>query len=263
MTGKAWLEVCDSNLAESWREISRWNPHTDMMEQEDRLFVAGADPYPAANVALRTNHGARSAAEVFVKKARAFFLERGRHFTLLLRAHQDDDLIAQSQALKLHLISDSPGMLIQRPPDAAAPAPDTTLKTVVDLEGVRDFAQVFAASFVSLGMPEAVAQRMIENAEALLRPYLLVFVAYAGAVPAATALVLLSHGIAGIYCVGTVEQARGRGLGELCVRSATRAAFDHGARGVMLQATEYSKKLYQRIGFEEYSHYPWYICPFR
>ena len=35
------LQLSDLNLAESYREISRWNPNTDMAEQGDILFVSG------------------------------------------------------------------------------------------------------------------------------------------------------------------------------------------------------------------------------
>ena len=33
------LQLSDLNLAESHREISRWNPNTDMAEQGDILFI--------------------------------------------------------------------------------------------------------------------------------------------------------------------------------------------------------------------------------
>jgi ribosomal protein S18 acetylase RimI-like enzyme len=253
----------DCNLAESWREISRWNPHTDMIEKEDMLLIAGADPYPAANVAMRVGFSRRSSPESFIKRAREFFLARDRHFTLLLRQHRDADLIGQCQALNLHRISAAPGMVINHPPELRTVPQAVTVKPIGDLEGVRDFARVFAASFATLGMPVEVARRMLCDYQALLRPYLLLFVAYRGKTPSSCALVLLSHGIGGIYCVGTIAEARGQGLGECCIRNAVSAAFASGARSVVLQATEYGRTLYQRLGFQEYSNYPWYICPFR
>ena len=49
--------------------------------------------------------------------------------------------------------------------------------------------------------------------------------------PVAAAMVVASGAVAGIQLVGTIPDARGRGLGELCTRWAVAAGFELGARG--------------------------------
>jgi predicted GNAT family acetyltransferase len=66
----------------------------------------------------------------------------------------------------------------------------------------------------------------------------------------AAAQTLLSHGIAGVYWVGTVDDARGRGLGEAVTRAVTNAAFDLGARANTLQASIMGEPIYRRMGYE-------------
>ena len=67
--------------------------------------------------------------------------------------------------------------------------------------------------------------------------------------------------VAGIQLVGTVPDARGRGLGELCTRWAVGAGFDLGARAVVLEASEAGEPLYLRLGFVEVSRYRWCFGP--
>jgi GNAT superfamily N-acetyltransferase len=75
----------------------------------------------------------------------------------------------------------------------------------------------------------------------------------------ATALALLSHGIAGIYWVGTRPEARGRGLGAAVTAAASRWAFERGAGAVVLQASREGEPVYRRLGFREITRYPSFV----
>jgi GNAT superfamily N-acetyltransferase len=86
------------------------------------------------------------------------------------------------------------------------------------------------------------------------------FIAWDGDVPSATASVLLCGDVAGIYLVGTLPSARGRGLGS----AATLAALHHGrARGAKagaLQSSEMGESVYRSMGFVSHgmlSMYEW------
>ena len=67
--------------------------------------------------------------------------------------------------------------------------------------------------------------------------------------------------MAGIQLVGTIPDARGRGLGELCTRWAVGVGFDLGASAVVLEASEAGEPLYLRLGFVEVSRYRWCFGP--
>ncbi len=79
--------------------------------------------------------------------------------------------------------------------------------------------------------------------------------------PVASALALRAGEVAGLYYVGTVPEARGRRLGELCTRAATNAGFDMGARTVVLQASIMGEPLYRKMGYELLRYYRWYRPP--
>jgi GNAT superfamily N-acetyltransferase len=70
-------------------------------------------------------------------------------------------------------------------------------------------------------------------------------------------MTVVTHGVAGIYWVGTTPAARGRGLAELCARAADNAGFDLGARITSLQASVMGEPVYRRMGYVEVTRYPY------
>ncbi len=80
-------------------------------------------------------------------------------------------------------------------------------------------------------------------------------VAYLDGEPVAAAQTILSHTIAGVYFVGTVERARGSGLGDAVTRAVTNRAFEAGAGAVTLQASVMGEPIYLKMGYQTIYHY--------
>ena len=254
------LYLSDLNLAESYREDSRWSTNTDIAEQGDILFVCGASTFPAVNFAIRVGRQSLTPPELLISQAKEFFARRKRSFTIIVRTHIDQDLLAKCEELKLTKISNTPGMFIEKMLEEK-PLPDgVTLKHVTNKSMVNDFAEVVALSYMSLGMPEEAGRSVFSNPNAFLVPHLYAVVAYKDNKPASCALALMSHSIAGIYYVGTVEAFRGMGLAGQCVRAVGNTAFQFGARCVILQASIYGEPVYKRMGYQEFTRYPWFVC---
>jgi hypothetical protein len=257
------LQLSDLNLAESYREISRWNPHTDMAEHGDILFVSGAGSFPAINFVIRVGKDLRSSPDMLIDQARAFFAARKRSFSIIVREHLDRDLLDTCKKLELYQVANAPGMVIENMIEDK-PLPEGVRLQQAHTEAmVQDFAEVAARSFTTLGLPEDVGRSVFSQSGSLLVPHLYLAVAYLDDKPASCAMALLSHGIGGIYYVGTIEAARGRGLAEHCTRAAGNAALKLGARCVVLQASVYGEPVYRRMGYREFTRYPWFICPSR
>src|SRR4030042_2432917 len=107
------LQLGDLNLGESQREISRWNPNTDIAEQGDILFVCGANTFPAINFVIRVGRQPKSSPDMLISQAKEFFAKRKRSFTIIVRAHIDKDLLDKCKELELYQISNSPGLFIE------------------------------------------------------------------------------------------------------------------------------------------------------
>jgi ribosomal protein S18 acetylase RimI-like enzyme len=77
------------------------------------------------------------------------------------------------------------------------------------------------------------------------------FVAALNGEPLGHAVVFCGAGVAGVFDVGVVRRARGRGIGKAVTVAALRHAARLGYRYAVLQASGEGELLYRKIGFEE------------
>jgi ribosomal protein S18 acetylase RimI-like enzyme len=259
MTNQDLIYLADLNLAESIREIARWKVTSEITEQDDLLLAAGGDSTPLTNSAIRVGDQAYPPADEVMERARSYFGNRNLSYSIHIRRHNDSDLEDLCRSIKMPQISESPGMVIQEPIRIKELTPEFTIKPIEDKSGAVDFASVAIASYQSLGMATETGGIIFETPERMLRPYNHLVVAYLNNKPVSSAMIIFSHSIAGIYWVGTIESARKKGLGEACTVMVTNEAFRRGASRVILQASQFGEPIYRRLGFKEFTRYPWYM----
>lgn len=244
------------NLLEFSREQTRWSEAGRLQERDDVLTCASGSSIPfALNTAARLCDSVEPAT--VLGRADEFFGELGRGYTVLVRdVPDDDDLRAACEAAGLVTFREPPGspamVCGRRLPDVEG----VDVRPVLDPSGAADFVAVNADAYTTYGMrPEEAHLTISAPARLLAAPHVRSVVAYDDGAPVAAALVLLSHGIAGVYWVGTVARARRRGLGEAVTRAVTNVAFDLGAACCTLQASPMGTPVYARMGYKTLYHY--------
>jgi GNAT superfamily N-acetyltransferase len=153
----------------------------------------------------------------------------------------------------------TPWMTLRKRLPDAVPRPGVTLSRVCDVASLQDVVQVSQEAWAPVGLPPAETASLLARRERLLAPHLAWVVAHLDGRPAATAMVLCSHGVAGVYWVGTTPDARRRGLAELVTRTVGNFGLDAGMRVAALQASQMGHPVYARMGYETVSHTRWYL----
>ena len=202
MTRDELMELSDLNYAEAMRDLSR-RAGGAVLDEDGLLLFTGGHPLPVlANAAMRTDR--RLGAADALERARAFFAARGRGFTILIRAHADADLAAAAAQAGLVAFGEMPAMVLDhRLPDAVPPR-GIDLRPVTTADDVAAYGRVMGPAYATYGMPEDVLPAMLGNLETLRAPHIVAFVARVDGTPVAGAMTVVTHGVAGVYWVGTI-----------------------------------------------------------
>lgn len=238
------------NLIDSSRQLFALDPGVELERTDGWLFGAGRFSHPViSNGAFRADD-ALDPSEL-IDRAQAFFAARGRGFALWARTDQAQDrkLIATAEAAGLRNVHEMPEMVLGRRAEVEEPPPGAELGRVASADDAAGFWQVAAAAYVSNGFPpETFAY--YEDYDGLWADNVAAFLARIDGRPVAIAMTIVSHGVAGIYWVGTTEEARGQGLARTLTATAVNAGFELGAETAALQASSMGEPVYRRLGFE-------------
>ncbi len=85
------------------------------------------------------------------------------------------------------------------------------------------------------------------------------YVGYLDGAPVATSALVLEAGVAGIYAVATIPEARGKGIGRLMTVAPLIEARQMGYRVGVLQSSTMGHPLYAKLGFADIGMYRLYL----
>ena len=249
------------NLIEFTREDTRWQRPHAILEVDGVMLFAGASDFPAYNNGVHRVDDTTPGSEV-IARANEFFAARGRGYSVWIRdTGEDDDLRGATEAALIGAFADSPQMIC-RTRLADQPLPEgVEIRMVTDLAGVAEYADICGPAYVSLGSPDETTRSHFNGPTAMLTPDMHSAIAYLDGAPVSCAQILVSHGIAGVYWVGSLEAARGRGIAEAVTRHVTNLGFDLGATNVQLQASSMGEPIYTRMGYEELHRREFRLAP--
>lgn len=238
------------NLIDSSRQLFELDPGAEIEVGSGWVFGAGRSPHPViSNAAFRVDDELDPGE--LLGRAQAFFASRGRGFAVWARdgAAEDRDLIEAAKVTGLKEVYAMPEMVLDRRAEAHPPPAGVELRRVVSASDAVDYWRVATGAYASIGFPPEIFA-FYESHDGLTVDNAAAFIADLDDRPAGIAMTIVSHGVAGIYWVGTSDNARGRGLGWMVTATAVNAGFDMGAEIASLQASPMGESLYLRMGFE-------------
>jgi hypothetical protein len=144
--------------------------------------------------------------------------------------------------------------MVRPPGGSAPPVPEgLEIREVEDSEGLRHVGAILSEAFE---VPPADGGFYDERA--LGRPEFRMWLGFADGRPVCTSCAFVDETFVGIYAVGTVRSARGRGYGEAVTWTATLSRPDLPAT---LQASEMGEPIYRRMGFETIGRCDIWVLP--
>jgi len=225
----------------------------------DATWATGPFADPFRNVVVSARFDPGSADRRIAEIAGAFRERRTPFVWWRAPFHTPADLADRLERVGIVSVGSAPAMALDLhdlPPPETLPAGLEVL-AVSDEAGLRDYLAVLGAEAPPEGAPLMFREEIVEAIVAHLAPQLagepipMRRVGWLDGQPVAASRLSLAGGVAGIYAVATLPEARGRGIGRAMTLAALHAARGLGYRIGTLQSTEAGYPVYQRIGFRD------------
>ncbi|GAA0961533.1 hypothetical protein GCM10009554_78150 [Kribbella koreensis] len=142
-----------------------------------------------------------------------------------------------------------PGMAVRLADLREAEADGLRIERLTEVDQLEVWAQTLGRGFGE-GVKEAEWVASVYRQLGLADPWRH-YVGYLDDEPVATATVLLAAGVAGLYFVMTVPEARRRGIGAAITAAVLREARHSGVEYAVLGASPAGRSIYARLGFRE------------
>ena len=236
------------NLVDSSRQLFELDSGAELADYHGALIGAGSHPHPAISNAVMRRDDAVDATEL-IAVARRFFTDRGRGFSVWVRGGVDEDLLAAAEKDGLNFVYEMPEMTCEQRVDQRPLADNAEVQPVTSTDQVAAYWELTGRAYVSLAFPQELFG-YYDRLEGVLADNVAAFLGYLDGKPVSAAMTVVHDGVAGIYWVGTLEEARGRGLAWATTAAATNAGLDMGAELASLQASHMGEPIYSRMGYE-------------
>lgn len=234
---------------------------TEMDMDGDVAWIITGVPFPLFNPVIKTDLKPEVANEAISETLLRFQTRKLPMLWSVDPTSRPDDLGRRLESFGLKPGGESPGMaldLLAISDNVDQPA-GLTIRPVINISELSIWCDVIATCFKFEGfVRDALFQLMdlVGNDElSPLKNYIGIF---EGEV-VASSTVLYGGGVAGIYNVGTLPAARGRGIGRSITLAPLIEARDAGYRISTLESSPMGLNVYSKLGFKKYCTFSRYI----
>jgi ribosomal protein S18 acetylase RimI-like enzyme len=160
------------------------------------------------------------------------------------------------------LVSDNAGMALDlgRATDVEPAPPGVEIRPLEDLEGLDAWGEINRRA-LELDPLRARAWRDAQDRAIGSPGPMRIWIANLHGEPVAAAALFEGAGVAGVYNVATVPEARGRGIGRAVTATVLAEAIARGHRLAVLGSSDLGYPVYHRLGFREVSRLRSYALP--
>ena len=248
-------ERAHQNLCDFARFQARLAPGSELLDEPGIVALSGTVDFPSTRMALRS--APMLAAKPWADAVIGYFDARGKSSCVFTRVGADDDLYDELTARNYHEFSQSPEMVCEQALDAREPPDGVTVRLASSAADVAAYASIAGKAFTHLSMPENLTRDAIDNSEVMLGSDCVIALAEVDGSPVAGASAMLFGREPAGYVgwVACLDEARGRGLGDVVTRAVTNEAFARGASLLTLEASHFGESTYARMGYREIYRY--------
>lgn len=248
-----FINEIENNLFQSWKCLSRM-PGVELLDEPEMLRFTSGVAFPLLNSVLRSNIPGWDIRKKVVGTLEFFKKKDLPMLWWITPSTRPSRLYAELEKEGLVLAETVSGMgmdLGKFSGNAESPS-SVAILPVMDTNDLDKWLSVFEASYEMPGFITAFFREAMNHAGLGPAFPFRHFTCLVNETPVACATVFIHGKTAGLYNVGTVPGARGKGAGTAVSTHAISEAMHSGCRTMVLHATEMGEPVYKSLGFEKY-----------